>query len=228
MVPDIQEVHAAIFDQSPNAVADIINNWPRVLYAIGILLAGWAIAWFIQWFIVKVSSKIALHKVSEKTGFTSFLKKAQIKRPPSVVIANFLSGYVLFFAFLGSANILGLTFVSEFLHKLIYDYIPQVIVALFIVIIGVQIANTVSSFVESTLNLLDVGAVRILALVAKSLIILFSFLAALLQLNIAEDLVKILFTGVVGMICLAGGLAMGLGSKDFVREILSDLKNHNK
>ncbi|MBT4936297.1 hypothetical protein HON22_00095, partial [Candidatus Peregrinibacteria bacterium] len=123
-----------------------------------------------------------------------------------------------------ASKILELSAISEFLDKVI-SYIPNVVVALFIVLIGFQLASTIGALVESTLNIMDSAAAKVLGLVAKNIIVLFSILAALIQLNIAEDLVTILFIGVVTMTSLAGGLAFGLGAKDFVADLL---KNMNK
>jgi len=42
---------------------------------------------------------------------------------------------------------------------------------------------------------------------------------------VAADLIKILFTGIVTMIAIAGGLAFGLGGKDIAADILKDLRD---
>ena len=222
-----QHINKTIFTSSSSTLSDVLQNWPNILIALGLIGVGWLIMKFIQFSIVKVSSKISFHKLSEKSGFTHFLKRAKIKSAPSKVVADFLGGYIFTTFFLAASNVLGLSAISDFLNKVI-RYIPQVIVALFIVLIGSQIANTVSAVVESTLQIMHAGASRILALVARGIIITFTILAALFQLDIAEDLVTILFTGVVAMITLAGGLAVGLGSKDFIRDLLNDIKNNNK
>ncbi len=44
------------------------------------------------------------------------------------------------------------------------------------------------------------------------------------QLGVAQDLIRILFTGIVAMLALAGGLAFGLGGKEIAKEILEELK----
>jgi hypothetical protein len=49
-------------------------------------------------------------------------------------------------------------------------------------------------------------------------------MAALIQLQIAEDLIRTLFTGFVAMLALAGGLAFGLGGKEHAARILDRLK----
>lgn len=220
----IQEINSTIFSSSSNTLVDILEKWPQILAALGVIAIGYLIMRLIQWLIVKISKKIFLHTLSERSGFTEFLEKAKVKAAPSEVIANFVGGYVFTLFFLASSKILGLHAISEFLDKVI-SYIPNIVVALFIVLIGFQLANTIGALVESTLSIMDSAASKVLGLVAKNIIIIFSILAALIQLNIAEELVKILFIGVVAMTSLAGGLALGLGGKDFVANLL---KNMNK
>jgi len=43
------------------------------------------------------------------------------------------------------------------------------------------------------------------------------------QLGVAQDLIKILFTGIVFMLALAGGLAFGLGGKECAQTLLKNL-----
>ena len=45
------------------------------------------------------------------------------------------------------------------------------------------------------------------------------------QLGVAADLIRILFTGFVAMMALAGGLAFGLGGKDLAQDVLRGLKD---
>ena len=56
----------------------------------------------------------------------------------------------------------------------------------------------------------------------------FTVLVVLNQLGVAQDLVRILFTGIVAMLSLAGGLAFGLGGKELAKELLDELKNKLK
>jgi len=227
LLSNVNNIQTEVFSSSSNVITDIFAMWPQILIATGVIFIGWLLMFFTQFIIKKIAYKASLHSFSERIGLTSMLQKAQIKSSPSKVLGNFLGGYIFTLFFLAASNILGLTPISEFLDTVI-QYIPHVIVALFIVLIGFQIATTTGAIVESTLNILESSAAKILGIVAKSVIILFSILGALIQLNIAEKLVTILFTGVVSMLALAGGLAIGLGSKDFVKEILQEMKKHHK
>jgi hypothetical protein len=56
------------------------------------------------------------------------------------------------------------------------------------------------------------------------MVLFFTALVVLNQLGVAQDLIRILFTGIVAMFVLAFGLAFGLGGKDLAKEILEEIK----
>jgi hypothetical protein len=45
---------------------------------------------------------------------------------------------------------------------------------------------------------------------------------------VAQDLIRILFTGIVAMLAIAGGLAFGLGGKDYAKDLLDELRKKLK
>ncbi|MBT4936519.1 hypothetical protein HON22_01235, partial [Candidatus Peregrinibacteria bacterium] len=97
---EIQEINSTIFSSSSNTLVDILEKWPQILAALGVIAVGYLIMRFMQWLIVKVSKKIFLHTFSERSGFTRFLEKAKVTAAPSEVIANFVGGYVFTLFFL--------------------------------------------------------------------------------------------------------------------------------
>lgn len=218
-----QNINDTIFTSSSNTLGDILSHWPEILSALGIVVVGFFIMKIIKWIIVKTAKKLSLHYLSDKSGFTDLLNRANVKSSPSEVIGKFLGGYVFTMFFLAAARVLKLSAISDFLNKVI-NYIPQIVVALFILLLGMQIAETTKAIVESTLRLLNNGGAKVIAEFSKYVIILFAVLTALIQLNIAEELVRILFIGVISSLSIATGLALGLGAKDFVSEFLQEIQ----
>ena len=56
----------------------------------------------------------------------------------------------------------------------------------------------------------------------------FVILAVLNQLGVASDLIRILFTGIVAMVALAGGIAFGLGGQKNAQDILDGIRKRLK
>ncbi len=55
----------------------------------------------------------------------------------------------------------------------------------------------------------------------------FWFLAAVSQLGVAQDIINTLVAGVIAMLALAGGLAFGLGGKEYASRLWSRLERHH-
>jgi len=109
------------------------------------------------------------------------------------------------------------------LNQLLF-YLPNVIVAIIIGFVGLVIANLIYDVVKHGTKSLGGFSALLLAGAAKTIILFFTALVVLNQLGVAQDLIRILFTGIVAMFSLAGGLAFGLGGKDFAKEILEEIK----
>lgn len=99
-------------------------------------------------------------------------------------------------------------------------YIPNVIVAVVIVFIGMVASNLIANLVRQSIQSLGNHSAESFALFARSVVIFFTILIVLSQLGVAQELISTLFTGIVAMIALAGGLAFGLGGKDVAKRIL--------
>jgi hypothetical protein len=74
----------------------------------------------------------------------------------------------------------------------------------------------------------DLRVGQIVGTIAKWAIVIFSIMAALDQLGIASQLINTLFTGIVFMLSLAGGLAFGLGGKESAAKLVESLKEEMK
>ncbi|MEK7178290.1 MAG: hypothetical protein AAB721_01380, partial [Patescibacteria group bacterium] len=59
-------------------------------------------------------------------------------------------------------------------------------------------------------------------------VVLFGFLTALVQLNIASSIINSIITGFIAMLALAGGLAFGLGGRDYASSLVSKLRDHTE
>ncbi len=208
---------------------NVIGFLPNFLAAFIFLLLGWLIATFLGSVIERLlhslrvdalANRLGMDKLSQRSG-----RKLSIAR-----LGNFLvKWFFLIATFIAAAEVLGLPQVSVFLYGSVFPYFGNVILAVFILIIGMAAATFLSDLVRGTLTAGEMETASVLAGVTKWSIIVFAVLAALAQLNIADSFLKDLFRGIVVMIAIAGGISFGLGGKDHARKVLdyleSDLKN---
>ncbi|MFH0905692.1 MAG: hypothetical protein V1826_03175, partial [bacterium] len=142
-------------------------------------------------------------------------------------VSDFIGGLVrwtiLLIAFLAAADVLGLAKVTDFLNQILI-YIPNVFVAIAILLIGVLAAHFFAGLVRGTVGAAKVHAAHFLGAATKWTIYIFTILVALNQLGIAASIVDRLITALFFMIALAGGLAFGLGGQKAASETLEDLR----
>ena len=106
-------------------------------------------------------------------------------------------------------------------------YLPNVIVAAFILIIAAMVSNVVERAVRGTV---DAAGYRgsFVGVMVRWAIWVFAIIAALFQLGIATTLLQTLVTGFVAVLVLGFGLAFGLGGRDvaasFLDKVRADLK----
>jgi len=209
-----------------------INFLPSLVGAILVFVAGWIVAVALGKVVEHIFKMVKVDEAMEKAGTKARLKKAGVE----INVAKFLGGLVKWFLILvflmAATDILKLNQVTNFLNSIIL-YLPNVVVAAVILAIAFLVANFVYAVVKGSTKVAGIVSATLLATVAKWAIVIFGFLAALVQLGIASSLINTLFIGLVAMLALAGGLAFGLGGKDEAALIIKKIRqeiteNHHK
>lgn len=137
------------------------------------------------------------------------------------LLAELVRWTVVILFLVPAAEAWGFPKVTELLNQFLF-YIPNVFVAVVIGFIGLVIANLVHDLVIHTSKGLGSSQEKLLGTVARYAIVFFTALVVLNQLGVAADLIRILFTGIVAMLAIAGGLAFGLGGQDSAKKALDE------
>jgi len=111
-----------------------------------------------------------------------------------------------------------------FLEQVVLGYLPNVIVAVLILLVAVVIAETIQKIVSSSARAAGVRQSNLLGSIAKWAIWIFAILTALFQLGIAAPFIQTIFTGAVVAISLALGLSFGLGGQDAAASYIEKVK----
>lgn len=139
------------------------------------------------------------------------------------ILSEIARWFVVVLFLIPTADVWGLQQITLLLNQFLL-YIPNVVVATVIGVVGFVFARIAYDVVRASTREISPEGSRALAATARWAIIIFSVLAVLNQLGVAQDLVRILFTGFVAMIALAGGIAFGLGGQDTARTILESIR----
>ena len=103
-------------------------------------------------------------------------------------------------------------------------YLPNVFVAVIIILVGFVVARLAHDVILASTKGLSTETARTVASISRWAISIFVILAALSQLGVASDLIRILFTGLVAMLAIAGGIAFGLGGQSSAKDVVEGNK----
>jgi len=197
-----------------NAFATKITAFlPNLIGAIILFVVGWIIARLLKMVIVKILMKLRFDIATEKTGVQDFLKKGGFVKTPSEITGTLLYWFVMILVIVATFDALGLPIVSDLLNS-IFLYIPRVMAAVIVLILGFLFGNLLSSIVRTAASNAGLKAAEGLGNVALYSIVLFAATIALVQLGISPEVVASAFVIAFGAIALALALAFGLGGKD--------------
>lgn len=211
----------ALVDTSMTLIAFL----PNVIIAVIVFALGWAFGSILGRAASHLISVLRIDTALHKAGLDTVSDRAGIR----ISLAGFLGGLIKWLVIISftiaSAEILGLKEVTQLLRDILM-YVPQVIIAVIVLVISVLVADFVSRLVSHSTKATGLKG-EFAAKVAKwSIIIVGGVFPALTQLRIAQGLVEVLFTGVVFALSLSIGLAFGLGGRDAAARAIEKMKEN--
>lgn len=203
---------------------------PKLVVAIVVFIIGWVIAVALGKVVEQIARAIKVDTALKSVGADEVVSRAGMRLDSGAFLGGLVRWFVILVFVLAAVDVLGLSQVTEFLRSVVLAYIPQVIVAALILVAAALLAETISNVVVGSARAAHLPSAGLLGGVAKWSIWIFAILAALYQLGIAGPFVQTLFTAVVAMLALAGGLAFGLGGKEaaarYIDKLRSDISNN--
>lgn len=203
----------------------VITALPNIIAAILVLILGLLLAGLLGRLTKKLIAVTRLDILINKSIGSEKLKEKGIEIKASSIFAWAVKWFFIIVTFIAVADILGLQQLTDF-FKMVALYVPNVIIAVLILLSGFILGDGLKGLVIKSVEVsrLPKTLAGLLGNVSRVSVIVFAVMASLSQLGIASNLVNILFTGFVAMLTIAGGLAIGLGAKDHIREWLDKVR----
>jgi hypothetical protein len=197
---------------------------PSLIIAVVIFIIGWIIAAIIGRIVAQVIRAIKVDVALERAGFGNVVKRAGFNLDSGAFLGGLVKWFVIVAFLVASFDVLGLAQVNVFLQNVVLLYLPQVIVAVLILLVAVVIADAMQKVVIGSARAANVKSANFLGTVTKWAIWIFALLTALVQLGIAVGFIQTLFTGVIVALALAFGLAFGLGGQEAASRYVEKLR----
>lgn len=214
----IQNTSDALWVSFTNALNHFMSFLPALMGAIIVLVIGWIVSGFLARLIEKGLRAVGLERAVHHSGINDFIVRSGTKWTTSQVIAELIKWFIRLIFIQAAANILGMPQITAIINSIVL-FIPNIVVAMVIIVIGALIAKFLSGVVRGSVAEMGVGNPDLLAALTRYAVIGFAVIAAINQLGIAAVVINTLFIGLVGAIALAVGLAFGLGGRDVAAKI---------
>jgi small-conductance mechanosensitive channel len=209
-----------------NAWGTFINVLPLLLAAIVVYFVGLLIAKAVSSLIRVVARRTRIDEYVERTGIPERIRQGGTPFSMSGFLASIGFWVVMLMTLTVIADTLRWATFGDFLRRIV-AYTPNLIVGVAILVVGFIAARVAHDLVEGGVRAAGItdAAAETVATVARISIVVFATMAALTQIGIAPDLIKILFTGVVGAAAIGIGLAFGLGGRDKASELIRNISD---
>jgi hypothetical protein len=190
----------------------LVQFIPNLVVAVVIFIIGWLVGAALGRLVAQVIAAIKVDQALRAAGVEKVVERAGFTLNSGAFLGALVKWFFIIVFLVASLDVLGLTDVTAFLRGVVLTYIPQVIVAVLILLVAAVLADAADRVVAGSARAAGLKAAGLLGTLSRWAIWIFAILAALDRLGISP-LVQTLFTGVVVALALAFGLAFGLGGQ---------------
>jgi len=202
----------------------LISSLGSILGALIVFVIGLIIASGIGEAIERLFGFVKLDKMLAKLGLKEIFEKSGITLNSGKFFGKLTYWFFIVVFLLAATDIVGFYTLSGFLRDIL-AYIPNVIVAIIILIAATLIAHFLRRVVRASIKGAGLGGEMMLGGIVWWGIMVFGIFAALDQLGVASMILNTLFIGVIAMVAVAGGIAFGLGGKDHANDLIRSIRN---
>lgn len=197
---------------------------PAIAGAIIILVVGWLLAKLIETIVVRVLKAVRLDSASDKVGISRVLAQGDIKMSLSELVGGIIYWLLILVAVATMLDALNLKMASDLISRLV-EYVPNIIAAIFILIIGTFVANFIATIIRTAGSNAGLKNAKLMSQIAQIILVIFTVIIAIEQLKVATALLVLAVNIILISIGLGMALAFGLGCKDIAGKFMQDVVN---
>lgn len=217
------EIYETMAMPMENLWVGLLGVLGYIVAALAIFIIGLIIASILGSVVRKLVEIIKLDELLKKMGVEKYFQRAEISLNSGKFFGKFTFWFFVIVSLLAASEILGLTALTLFLHDVLL-YIPNILVAVLIMLAAIVVANFLRNMIKSSVKGAKLHGHQFLGSLSWWAVIIFGFLAAVSQLGVAQDLIHAIVVGFVAMFALAGGIAFGLGGKDYAAKLVKKME----
>lgn len=206
-----------------NLWVQVLNWLPSLVGAMLVFVVGLVVAAGLGSLVERVVNALKVDSLLRKLGMEEYTRRANLELNSGHFMSQLVYWFMLLAFLLAASDILGFFALSSFLRDVLL-YLPNLVIAVLIMLAALVVANLMSHLVRASVMSARLHAAKFLGSAAWWTVMVFGGLASLVQLGIAVSIINTVITGLIAMMALAGGLAFGLGGKDYAADLMRRLQ----
>lgn len=200
---------------------------PNFFLALIVFIIGWIISRLVSKFVRRLLKTVGADKLAERLNEIEIIHKSNLKIVPSILLSKILYYILLFIFIFAATDVLGMEAVSRLMGDLL-NYLPNLISAFLVLIIGIFLADFIKNIVLTTCNSLGIPAASVIANIVFYFIFLNVAMITLSQAKIDTDFIQDNLSIILAGVVLAFAIGYGFASRQLVANFLSSLYNKDK
>jgi hypothetical protein len=193
---------------------------PSLVGALLILGVGWLISRSVELASARLLRTLGVDRASARLGLSEAIERTGLETSLSGLVARLLFWLLMLTFLLSSAETLGLQAVTGTIDRLI-SYIPSVIGAGLIALLGLLLARFLGGVVRSAVGAAGFASAERLGFVVQALVAMLVIAIALEQLGVETGVLLGPLTALLAAAGFSAGLAFALGAHPVVTHILA-------
>lgn len=206
------------------ALADLLEGFisfvPNILGALLVLLVGYIVARVLRRILKTILAKAKVDVLGEKLNEIEIVQKSKFKIKLSTIFSKLIYFIIMLFVWVAATDVLGMEAISQLVTD-IFNFIPNLLVAFIILIIGLLLADLIRKAVLTACNSLGIPSAKLIATLVFYFIFINILISALSQAQINVEFLSQNISLVIGGAVLAFAIGYGFASRDILSNFLA-------
>ncbi|MEO1515939.1 MAG: mechanosensitive ion channel domain-containing protein [Bacteroidota bacterium] len=204
-----------------------LQSVPNVLKAILVFVIGWILANVASRIIRRVLKGIGVDSLADKLNEIEIISKANLTIEPSAFFSKLVYYLMLLLFLMAATDVLGMAAVSDLMNDII-GYIPYMISALIVLVLGTLLAQFIKNVVLTACRSLGIPSAGLIASFAFWFVFLTALVSALSQAQIDTSFITSNLSVILAGGVAAFALGYGMASRDMMANFLASFYSRDK
>jgi len=205
----------------------LIDFVPNLFGALLILLVGYILAKLLTTLLKRLLNAVGVDKLGDRLQNIDVVANADLEIRLSTLLAQILYYFLMLIILVAATDVLGMPVVSNLVSSAI-AYIPDLIAAIIILIVGVILADMLKDFIVVACRSFAIPAAGMIGSIVFWFVLISVLISALSQAQIETSFIIANLSILLAGLAFAFALAYGLAARPLLGGFLAQFYNRGK